>query len=422
MTTATQTPASETVSLWRHADFRKLWAAESISQLGTQVSLVALPLIAIMLLNATPFQVGLLTAAEFLPFLLVGLPAGAWVDRMRRRPVLIVADAGRAVALLALPVAYAFGALQLWMLYPVALAAGILTVFFDVAYGSYLPSLVDRDRLLDGNAKLELSRSGAQLVGPGFGAVLVQVFTAPLAILADAVSFAGSAVLIAAIRKREEFTPPPPADRQKLSTEIGEGLRYVIRHPLLRPIMFTTGILNLAFGATQAVLLVFAVRDLGFTPIEVGVVLIAGNAGGMLGALASGRIGTRFGYGPMILVSVAAYAAASVLFPIAPADLGTVAVAAGLFLTGASSIIYNIGQVSLRQAVTPDRLLGRMNSSMRFAVWGVIPLGAALGGLGGGVIGTRAVLWLAFGIGLLAVLPPALSRLRAVNQPEAASS
>lgn len=403
-------------SLWRHGDFRKLWAAESISQVGTQVSVVALPLVAILVLDATPLQVGLLTAAEFLPFLVVGLPAGAWVDRMRRRPVLITADVGRAVALGALPLAYAFGALQLWMLYLVAFAVGVLTVFFDVAYGSYLPSIVDRDRLLDGNAKLELSRSGAQIVGPGVGAGLVQAITAPVAVLADAISFAGSAACLVAIRTPEPAPEPPSDDGWGLRREIAEGLRFVLGHPLLRPVLTTTAIFNLGFGATQAVLIVFAVRELGLSPVGVGAVVIAGNVGGLLGAVLSNRVGARMGFGPTIVTSVVVYAVASVLFPLAGGSAGAVLVAAGLFVTGAAAVVYNIAQVSLRQAITPDRLLGRMNSSMRFVVWGVVPVGALLGGVLAGPLGLRWVLWLAFAIGLLAILPATSAPLRATRE------
>ncbi|MBB5867839.1 MFS family permease [Allocatelliglobosispora scoriae] len=405
-------------SLWRHADFRRLWAAESVSQLGTQVSLIALPLMAIIALHATPFQVGLLTAVEFLPFLLVGLPAGAWVDRMRRRPVLIAADLGRAAALLILPAAYLLDLLQLWMLFPVVFLVGVLTVFFDVAYGSYLPSLVDRDQLVDGNAKLELSRTGAQIVGPGLGAGLVQVLTAPVAVLADALSFLGSALFLIAVKRREQ-PPVVPEGGHRLLAEIGEGLRFVISHPLLRPIALTTATLNLALGANQAVLLVFAVRDLGLSPVWIGAVVIAGNIGGLLGAVLSGRLAPRLGYGPTIVVSVTVFATTSVLFPLAYGRAGAFLVAAGLFAAGVSAVVYNIAQISLRQTVTPDRLLGRMNSSMRFVVWGIIPLGAVAGGVAASQVGSRAVLWAAFAVGLVAIAPPTLSALRSVRDVSA---
>src|SRR5262249_52924633 len=188
-------------SLWHHGDFLKLWTADSISQLGTQVTVLALPLTAILVLKANAFQVGILTAVEFLPFILVGLPAGVWVDRLPRRPILIVGDLGRAVVLGSIPIAYRLQVLHIAQLYVVAFLSGIFTVFFDVAYQSYLPSLVDRDQLVDGNAKLEISRSGAQLAGPGLGGALVQLLKAPVAILADSLSYLWSAAWVFTIRR-----------------------------------------------------------------------------------------------------------------------------------------------------------------------------------------------------------------------------
>ncbi len=404
-------------SLWRSPDFGRLWAAQTISVLGTQVTLLALPLVAITALGATPFQVGLLGAAEFVPFLLVGLPAGAWVDRLRRRPVMIAADAARAAALAAVPAAAALGALRLELLYAVALVTGTLTVFFDVAYSAYLPSIVTRERLLEGNSKLELSRSGATLAGPGLGGVLVQVLSAPVAILADAVSYAASALLLLAIRRPEDAPARDSGPRTGMLGQIVEGLRFVLAHPLLRPIALCTAITNLAFGAIQAVLLLHAVRSLHMTAGEIGLVLAVGNGGGLLGALASGHLGPRLGVGPTIIGSIATAGLSTVLFPLATPGTGVVLLAAGLFLGGLASMAYNVTQVSLRQAITPDRLQGRMSSSMRFVVWGIIPLGSLLGGLAGNAIGSHDVLWLAVPVSLAAVVPPLLSPVRTLRRP-----
>src|ERR671935_1242601 len=189
--------------LWRHADFLKLWSAQTVSQFGTTVSQVALPLVAVLVLDASAFQVAALGTVEFLPFLLFTLPAGVWVDRLPRRPILVVADLGRACALGSIPLAAAIGHLTLTQLYVAGFVTGTLTVFFDVSYQSYLPSLVERPELVEGNAKLEVSRSAAQIGGPGIGGLLVRAFTAPYAVLADAVSYLGSALFIFAIRRGE---------------------------------------------------------------------------------------------------------------------------------------------------------------------------------------------------------------------------
>src|SRR5213593_4695457 len=249
-------------SLWRHPDFMKLWTGETISQLGTQVTLLALPLTAVVILKANAFQVGLLSTLEFLPFILVGLPAGVWVDRLRRRRILIAGDLGRAITLGSIPIAYELHHLTIWQLYAVAFLTGVLTVFFDVSYQAYLPSLVERDQLVDGNAKLEISRSGAQLAGPGLGGLLVQALRAPVAILVDALSYLWSAMWVFLIRKKEPAIERPPEGHRPMREDIKEGLRYVWRHPLLRPIAFCTGSSNLFSSIYLAILVLFAVRAL----------------------------------------------------------------------------------------------------------------------------------------------------------------
>lgn len=394
-------------SLWRHADFMKLWTGETISQLGTQVTFLALPLTAILILKASPFQVGLLGTIEFLPFILVGLPAGVWVDRLRRRPILIAGDLGRVLTLGSIPVAYELGVLHMVQLYIAAFVTGILTVFFDVSYQSYLPSLVERDKLVDGNAKLEISRSGAQLAGPGIAGALIQALKAPVAILVDAISYLASALFIFLIRKKE---PPVEAHgdggKPKMRTEIAEGLRYVWRHPLLRPIAFCTGNSNLFSNMGITVLLLFAVRTLGMSPGKIGLVFALGNTGFLLGAFLSARVAERVGVGRTIVGS-------AMLFGITwiPMALLTKAIAFPLmvlawFIAGFGGTIYNVNQVSLRQSITPDRMQGRMNATMRFMVWGTIPIGTFVGGILGGTIGLRPTLWVA-GVGsLLSFVPP----------------
>jgi MFS family permease len=248
--------------LWRHPDFLKLWSAETISQFGTQVSQLALPLVAILVLDATAFEVAALGTIEFLPFILFTLPAGVWVDRLPRRPILIAGDFGRAALLASIPIAYVADALTLWQLYVVGFLVGICTVFFDVAYQSYLPSLVQRDHIIEGNSKLEMSRSGAQVGGPGFAGALVEIFTAPYAVLVDAVSFVGSGLFLLRIHKPEDTPVRKTVDGRKTSlwTELKEGFRFVLGNPNLRAQAGCTGTSNFFSNVAYAIILVYLVR------------------------------------------------------------------------------------------------------------------------------------------------------------------
>lgn len=409
-------------TLWRHRDFMKLWSAQTISLIGSQVTVLALPLTAILLLRASAQEVGLLTAAGYLPFLLLGLPAGVWVDRLRRRPLLILTDLGRAILLLAIPTLYALDGLHLWMLYPIAFCNGVLTLFFDVAFQSYLPSLVPRDRLAEGNTKLEVSFSGAQLAGPSLGGVLVQLLTAPFAILADAFSYLLSAALILAVRHAE----PPPAREvgagAGLVEQIREGLRCVLDNKLLRPIALTTGIGNLfdIYGMVAAILALYAVSELQLSPIGLGALLAVANAGAVLGAAVSGRLMNRFGIGPMLAGSSVVPGLSVLLLPLATPATAVPVLAIALGLAGFAIAVFNVGQITLRQTVTPDAMQGRMNATIRFLIWGTIPIGAFLGGLLGGTIGLRATFVVA-GIGsTLSSLPILLSSVRSLRHLPAA--
>jgi len=410
-------------SLLRHPDFVRLWTAETISQLGTQVSALAIPFVAIEILQASTFEVALLNVVDFLPFLLIGLPAGVWVDRLRRRPVMIVGDLGRAIALATIPIAFALGLLTIVQLYVVGFAVGVLTVFFDVAYQSYLPSLVARDQLQEGNAKLEMSRAGAAVVGPGLAGVLIGVLRAPPAVALDALSFLGSALLLFLVRRPE---PAPEVHREAgepgpgMRREMAEGLRYVLGHAYLKNIAACTATANLFGNVAGAVLLVYAVRDLGMTAQQVGLAFSIGATGALLGALLSNRVSTRLGVGPTIIVF--AGLAGPALLPLALAPAGTATpvlvalVALVAFVGGLSSVVYNVAQVSLRQAITPARMQGRMNATMRWFVWGTIPIGGLLGGVLGTVLGVRDAV-LAGAIGeVVAILPVLFSPVRGIRQ------
>jgi MFS family permease len=410
-------------SLLRHRDFVKLWTAETISVFGTQITLLALPLIAATTLNVTPFEFGLLGAIEFLPFILLSLPAGVWVDRMRRRPIMIVGDLVRAVALLSIPIAFALDGLTIWQLYIVGFINGCATVFFDVAYQSYLPAVVDRDQIIDGNSKLETSRSAAFIVGPGIAGFLIGAISAPFAILVDSVSFVVSALFLGVIRK-EEPKPERQVDEHgneaSMRSEIAAGLRYVLGHRHLRAIAATTGSSNFFSNILFAVLLLYLVRQLQFTPELIGVAFSIGAVGFLIGALLAGRIGNGFGVGPTIVASSFVFGPAALLIAIAPTDLAFAFVAASIFINSLGGAIYNINQVSFRQAITPGSMQGRMNATMRFIVWGTIPIGGVVGGFLGGTIGLQATIWVAAIGGLFVFLPVLLSPVRSIrDMPEA---
>ncbi len=377
--------------LWRHPDFLKLWSAETVSQFGTQFTQLALPLTAIDVLHASAFEVAALTTVDFLPFLLVSLPAGVWVDRLRRRPILVIGDLSRAALLASVPIAYAFGALTMWQLYAVGFTVGIATVFFDVAYQSYLPSLVDRKALIDGNSKLEISRSAAQLGGPGVAGVLIGLLKAPAAIVIDAVSYLGSALFIFAIR-REEY-PPKHEDRGRMRTELREGLRYVFRHPFLKNIAACTALFNFFGNVGFAVVLVFARRDLDLSPAVIGLAFTLSNIGPLIAAFSSNRISSRLGVGRTIIVASVIGGPMFLAVPFAPHGNKALLVIVPAFVIGGfTNVVYNITQLSLRQAITPERIQGRMNSVMRFIVWGTIPIGALVGGILAKSIGVKEAL------------------------------
>ena len=401
------------MSLWRNADFLRLWSAQTISQFGTQITLLALPLAAILVLDASATEVAVLAALEWLPWLLFSLPVGALVDRMRRRPVLVLADVGRGVALASVPAAYAFDALTLGQLYAVGFLTGVLTVFFDVAYQSYLPSLVERRQLADGNSKLEISRSGAQLAGPGAAGGLVQLLTAPIAILADAASYLVSAVLLGRIRREERFRKPE--DETRLRHEIVEGVRYVFRDPILRPSMAFVAASNFFGNVLWTIFLVYAVRRLDWSPGTIGLVLTLGNLGFLTGAVLAPRIAARFGVGPAMIGAAMLGGWPLLAVPLAPAGYAIPLVVAAVAVQGFGVVLFNVTAISLFQAITPDRLLGRMNASRRFVVWGVIPLGQLASGGLAAWIGLRPTLLVGAIGAAVAFLPLALSPVRSLR-------
>lgn len=406
--------------LWKHPDFLRLWTAQSSAQFGAQITLLAVPIVAAITLDISARAMGLLTAAGTLPFLLIGLFAGVVVDRSRRRPILVWTCIGRAVVLAAIPLASLLDRLSLEVLFVVTFIVGVQTVFFEVAYQSYLPTLIERRFLVDGNSKLEASRAGAQILGPGIAGGLIQLLTAPFAIILNTVAFLFSGLLLNRIQSNEP-EPQRRGDAQSVRRDIAEGIAFIIRHRYLRPITACTGTSNFFSAMYTATFVLFATRHLGLSPGLIGIIFGAGSAGFMLGALVASNVAERIGLGRAILGGVL----------ITPLGLGLVAVASGpkivtvptliaaVFLISSGGAIYNINQLSLRQAITPDHLLGRMNATIRFLVWGTLPLGGIAGGFVAEALGLRFTLGLAAVGGMLAVLWIVFSDVRALReQPE----
>ena len=400
--------------LLHHRDFRRLWAGDAISQIGTMITMLALPLLAVKELHATPFEVGLLTTFETVAFLLVGLPAGAWVDRMRKRSVMIVGDLGRAAALGSVPLVAAFGGLTMWQLYAVVLITGVLTVFFDVSYQSYLPFLVGREHLVEGNSKLQGTQSVAQVAGPSLGGLLVQLLTAPYAIAIDAASYVWSALCVGRIGAREP-QPERPVETH-LIHEVREGVSFVVRHPLLRAIAGCTASFNLFFTAAQSMLIVLLARNLHLPAGVIGLLLAAGAVGGLAGALLARRLADRFGQGPIIWLSCATTTPWMLIAPFLERNATLALFVVAELVLYAGTVVYNVTQVSFRQALCPERLLGRMNATMRFLVWGTMPLGGLLGGALGATIGVRLTILVGVIGASLAFLPVYLSPLRTMRE------
>jgi predicted MFS family arabinose efflux permease len=405
--------------LWRHRDFMRLWAGQTISKFGSQIGGGALALTAILALSATPVQMGLLLAASSVPVLLVGLLAGVWVDRLRRRPLMIMADLGRALLLASIPIAALLGLLQIGQLYIVVALVSVLTIFFDVAYETFLPSLVRREQLVEGNSKLGQSDSIAEIGGPPLGGALVQMISAPLTIAFDAVSFLFSALFLWRIHALEPLVEQP-TQRPSIWQDIGAGLRATLGSPLLRVLLGGTVIFNLGGGIIGSLYGLYAIRELGLTPTMLGVVIGVGGVSALLGALIAERVARRLGLGRAITVALTVIAGMGILLPLAHGSLAIPLLILGQAGDAAWSI-YLISALSLRQSITPARLLGRVNASMQFLAAGAAPLGAVAGGVLGELIGLRATL--AFGVAIImcaclwGICSP-LRRLRAL--PEAA--
>lgn len=390
--------------LWRHPDFLKLWAGQTVSLAGSLVGRFAMPLVAIVALDASPGQVALLRMADVLPGVAIGLLAGVWVDRLRRRPLMIWADLGRAVLLATIPLAAVLGLLRFEQVVLVVLAAGALTALFEVAYQSYLPTLVSRDELVEGNSKLQASGAVVEVASFGFAGLLVQVLTAPLAILLDALSFVISALFVGAIRA------PEPAARRPASAEstwlaIREGLRLVLRDPVLRALAAARATSELFLYVWVSMLLVFLTRDLELAPVVFGVLFAVGGICSLVGALVAERVERRLGLGVTLIGSLFVSSAALLTVPLAAGPLLLVILLVGAQqLADAPATVFQIHEASLIQSSVPDEALGRVTASLRVVGWAAMLAGTIVGGVLGETVGPRATML----AGALGTLPAAL--------------
>jgi len=373
-------------------EFLKLWTGQTVSDVGDQITLLAIPLTAVIVLHAGPLEMGLLGAVATAPTALLSLPVGVWVDRVPRRQVLLAADGGRATVLASVPVAFALGVLGLPHLYLAAFLTGTLSVFFVVAYQAYLPGLVGRDKLVDANSKMLASASVAQLAGPSVAGVLVQLFTAPMSVVGDAMSFLASFIGLSLTRRPE---PPLAPRRRDMVAEIREGLSALLGQPILRTLVICASIFVLLMSAQNAILLLYFSRELGLSPAVIGLILGVGGVGALGGAVLAGPLGRWLGIGPSFIVG-AFLAIGGLLFVRGLVGGSTVAIvislAVGQLIGLFGGSLLSVNGPSLRQALTAAHLLGRVNASYRFLAWGTGPLGALLGGLLGEILGLRSAL------------------------------
>ncbi|KIZ16484.1 MFS transporter [Streptomyces natalensis ATCC 27448] len=374
-------------------DFRLLWLGETVSGLGNSITVVALPLIAVGVLGANSTVVGLISAAVWLPWLLVGLPVGAWVDRIRKRPLMIACDLVSAAALVSIPLAAWFDALTFEHMAVVALICGTAAVCFNTAYHSYIRIVLDGRDLLEGNAKLQGSEAVTQVAGPGVAGLLAQAFGAVTALVADAVTFMISAVCLKRIRAVEP-DHAPDEEHASLRRQIIEGLRFVSRDRYLRPMVTWGAVINMALMGYQAVQVVFLVRTVGLNPATVGLLLASGSTGGIVGALVATRVSRRFGTARGLLLLQAATSPFALLMPMTTAGTGLLLFAMGALLVGIGISVANIVVGSFRQTYCPPHMLGRVVATSMMINHSTIPIGSLLGGVLGDAVGYRSAMWI----------------------------
>jgi len=429
-----ETETERPTSLWHHPNFLKLWTSDTISQFGTQFSAYAIPFTA-LLITSDPLAFSILTVSAFISFPLFALFIGVYVDRRRRQRIMVVANVGRGISLGLIPLAAVTGTLTragMPLLYIVSFMVGLLTVFFDISYQAILPSLVERSQLVEGNSKLEWSRSGAQVVGPGMAGLVVQAVFPPLAIAIDATSYIASASVLSRINRNEIIKPPVTG----VWHDLKEGLAIVLKDKRLRSIAGSTATSNFFTNAIFAILILYLVRQLGYTAAVIGTIFFIGGLGAFAGIALSSRLARMFGVGPAIIAAMIvgglgaipyALVNPSLSTPIFIAnsipllgtfrlDLNALILMAGGFVVSIGVVVYNINQVSLRQSIVPRNIQGRMNATMRWIVWGTIPVGALAGGVLGEVFGLREAIAIAVVGGIFAFLWVFLSPVRSLRE------
>jgi len=387
--------------LWRNPEFVKLWGSLTITAFGAQITNLALPLTAAVLLHATPWQMGVLVALETLPFALVSLHAGVLIDRVKKLPIVIAADIARGVALLAIPVAAFTDSLSIEILYAVGFFCGVQNVVGGAAYQVLLAQMAGRDRLVEANAKVALGETSAALVGPGLSGGLIQLVTAPFAIIVDAVAFFASALMLRRIRARQDVVHPGP--RPSVTTEIHEGLKLVWNNRTLLALSWLAGLWQILHHMQIAVLILFATRELGLSAGGVGLTYVFGGLGCVLASAFAQRLSARFGVGPIIVHGLALSALGWQMFGLisGPVWFVTLVLGCAMLMFDFGAVLWGINYLALRQAITPDRLLGRMTATMRFLTVAAAPLGSLAGGALATAIGLRGTL---LTIGVLGIL------------------
>ena len=400
-------------------DFVKVWAGFTIAVVGSQITVLALPLTAVLLLGANATETGLLVAARMAPALLLGLFIGAWVDRLPRRPVMVVSDVASALAIGSVPAAAALGILSLPQLYVVAFISGAFAIATEVARTALVPTLVRRDQLVAANSRFQGSSAVAQIAGPSLGGLLVQVLTAPIAMLVDALTFLASAAILASVRVRELITARPPESR--MWQEITEGLRWMRGHPIVFRSVVAIALANIEWFGVQAILVVYATRELGLPPALLGVAIAAIGPLSLIGAALAGPLTGRWGLGPVMIAALFLETLSRALLPFAAGDPIQAAVVLGVSqaILGLTVPLWVISSSSLQQAVTPERLIGRVNSATKFVGSGVAPPAALGAGLLADAIGLRPTLFASAVIAAIAFVYLWASPVRHFRQPEA---
>lgn len=391
------------------SDFRRLWFGETVSLLGSSVGSVALSLVTVVTLHAEPFTVGLVNAAYWLPWLMIGLLAGAWVDRLgRHRLVMMAGDAVSFLAFVSVPIAAWFGVLTVAHVLVATLIGGCAKVFFTMAYRAFVPALVHGGELLSANAKLQGSESTTDVVGPGIAGVLGQASNAVAGVLIDALSFL---VSLLCLRKIGDYRPAP-RPRERLRTEISEGLRFVIHDPLLRVLVCFGAVSNLALTGYQSIAVVYLVRDVGVDSVTIGVIFAVGGLGGVAGSLVAGRVARRFGTARAMLLCQVCGLPLSLLVPLARPGIGLVLCGVGVAVVGAGVVASNVVQGTFRQRYCPPALYGRITASTSMVNFGTIPLAGVVSGALAGVFGVRTTMWLMTGLAAGSVVILLASRIR----------